>query len=333
VYLPCVQQLRKVLRAVDKRIHTQQGAAIITALLVVMLAATIASYLLAQQSAALTRTERATARAQLTLYAQPTLDYARVALTDALKNANYVHNKQPWAQGLKAQPIGDAIAAGTVRDEGAKFNLNNLVQDDGTASAADVEIFSRLLKNLSLEPTLSAALVDWIDKDSETSPNGAEDGFYLSLAAPYRTANRRLLQLDELSRVRGFNAQALRKITPYVTALPKRTKININTALPEVLSAAFPILSNDDITTLVRAREELPMKDLAEMKSRAELKKIPPASLDQFADVNSGYFSVLISITRESAQLSQTALLSRPSSTSGTANNANSPAIIWVKTQ
>ena len=37
----------------------QRGAAIITALLVVMLAATIATYLLAQQSRALTRTARA----------------------------------------------------------------------------------------------------------------------------------------------------------------------------------------------------------------------------------------------------------------------------------
>jgi general secretion pathway protein K len=328
--------MQRARRAVAKRIYTQRGAAIITALLVVMLAATIASYLLAQQSAALTRTERATARAQLTLYAQPTLDYARVALTDALKNANYVHNKQPWAQGLKAQPIGDAIAVGSVRDEGAKFNLNNLVQDDGTASAPDVEAFSRLLKNLTLDPALGAALVDWLDKDSETGPNGAEDGFYLSLATPYRTANRRLLQLDELSRVRGFNTQALRKIVPYVTALPKRSKININTALPEVLSAVFPILSNDDITTLIRAREELPMKDLAEMKSRAELKKIPPASLDQFADVNSNYFTVLISITRESAQLSQTALLARANSTNAAPNSptsAGTPAIIWVKTQ
>ena len=66
--------------------HNQRGVAIITALLVVMLAASIAAFLLAQQSQALTRTVRAGERAQALLYAQPTLDWARAALFELQKN-------------------------------------------------------------------------------------------------------------------------------------------------------------------------------------------------------------------------------------------------------
>jgi general secretion pathway protein K len=315
----------------------QRGAAIITALLVVMLAATIATYLLAQQSAALTRTARTGDRAQITLYAQPTLNWARAALTASLKSSNYVHPKQQWAQAL-TQPIEDALASGVLRDEAARFNLNNLVLDDGTRSMPDLDVFERLLKKLSLDPNLTGAIVDWLDKDSELMPNGAEDSYYLGLSTPYRAANRRLTQLDELARVRGFDSKVLRRLTPYVTALPTRTKLNVNTALPEVMAAAFPSLTDDDVTAIVRSREELPFKEMAELKSRAEMKKIPGTTIDQFADVSSAYFLLTVSITREAAQLTQTALLSRtvnnasPATPPGTPAGVTVwPAIIWAK--
>ena len=84
--------------------QSQHGAAIITALLVVMLAATIATYLLAQQSRALTRTARATERTQVALYATPTLDWARAVLYEA-RNNSFDAATQAWAQPIAAQPL------------------------------------------------------------------------------------------------------------------------------------------------------------------------------------------------------------------------------------
>ena len=136
--------------------HAQQGVAIITALLVVMLAATIAAFLLAQQSRALTRTARATERAQVSLYVAPTLDWARAVLQESQK-ASYTAATQAWAQPIAAQPLinaaGDAavFASGVMRDEAGKFNLNNLVKLDQTASEEDIALFKRLLKNLNLK--------------------------------------------------------------------------------------------------------------------------------------------------------------------------------------
>ena len=82
----------------------QRGVAIITALLVVMLAAGIAAYLLSQQSRALTRAARATERAQAMQYAAPTLDWARSALFQLQKSTPRVDLTQPWARGLAAIP-------------------------------------------------------------------------------------------------------------------------------------------------------------------------------------------------------------------------------------
>ena len=111
----------------------QRGAAIITALLVVMLAATIATYLLSQQSRALTRTARATERAQVTLYAEPTLNWARAALFASQNNSIYVALTQPWAQPIAAQPLvspdgGAAVlASGLIHDE-ARTRLRNILR-------------------------------------------------------------------------------------------------------------------------------------------------------------------------------------------------------------
>jgi general secretion pathway protein K len=309
--------------------HRERGAAIITALLVVMLAATIASYLLAQQSHALTRTARAADHAQVALYAEPTLDWARAVLAESFKRNNYVHGKQPWARGLDAQPLEGAIASGVVRDEAAKFNLNNLRQDDGSKSANDMKAFAALLKNLKIDADLSPALADWLDQDNELTPNGAEDSYYLGLAMPYRAANRPLMQVAELSRVRGFDGATIKRLLPYVTALPARAKLNLNTALPEVIRAYFPEMESDQAAAFVRSREDVPLKELTTLGQRPEFAKVPPGSLTQFASVDSQFFSVSIAITRETAQIRQRALLQRKTGADGKAATGW-PDIIWV---
>ncbi len=314
--------------AAERMRSHQRGAAIITALLVVMLAATIATYLLMQQSHALTRTARTTDRAQAALYTQPTLDWARAILFETQKNASYVHPKQAWAQGINALPLDDAgggtLASGVIRDEGGKFNINNMVVD-GVKSPADVEVFQRLLKVLKIDADLAPAVVDWLDKDNDLTANGAEDSAYLSLPEPYRSANRPMLQASELARVRGFDAATLRRLMPYITALPARTKLNMNTALPEVIRAYFPDISETGAVALVRARDDVPFKDIAAVKKQNEMKGIPQTSVDQFAGVSSGFFSVSIAITRDATQVRQNALLK-------SADPAGSrwPSIIWV---
>ena len=306
----------------------QRGAAIITALLVVMLAATIATYLLMQQSHALTRTARTTDRAQAALYTQPTLDWARAILFETLKNATYVHPKQAWAQGINALPLDDAgggtLASGVIRDEGGKFNINNMVSN-GVKSPADIEVFQRLLTVLKIDADLAPAVVDWLDKDSDLTPNGAEDSFYLSLPEPYRSANQPMLQVAELTRVRGFDLATVKRLAPYVTALPARTMLNMNSALPEVIRAYFPDMTEAGAIALVRSRDDLPFKDIDAVKNQKEMKGIPEVSVIKFARVTSTFFSVSIAITRDATQVRQNALLK-------TADPVGSrwPSIIWV---
>jgi len=305
----------------------QRGVAIITALLVVMLAASIAAFLLAQQSQALTRTARAGERAQAALYAAPTLDWARSALFQLQKSTARVDLTQPWSQGLKAIPIDGAVASGALRDDGGLFNLNNLVKN-GVRSGPDVEVFRRLLTGLKLNPDLADAVVDWIDTDDEPSgPGGAENATYLALPNAYRAANQNLLQVEELRRVRGFDAATLSRLMPFVTALPVRTPINLNTAPQEVLAAIFSSLSGDQITAFAKHRLTEPFASKTAITESELMKGLPPTSID--VDVASQFFFVNVAIDNGGAQVRQSALLQRPAGYGSEVTRW--PSIIWVR--
>ncbi|MFM7460407.1 MAG: type II secretion system minor pseudopilin GspK, partial [Burkholderiales bacterium] len=276
----------------------QRGIAIITALLVVMLAATVASYLLAQQAESLTRVERATERAQLGLHATTTLEWARSALVVQQKNSTYVALSQPWAQGLVARPIDTAVATGLLRDAQSKFNINNLVGADGKRREPDVDAFSRLLKILKLDPNIATAVVDWIDRDDDVStPGGAENNYYWSQAG-YGAANRPISQVEELLRVKGIDETTLRKLSPFVTALPtpngERTRININTTSIEILQALFADVPAEQLIETIRVRE-LPFIDAKDIAARR--KQLPAAIVEMFLDTKSRYFEAALAIT------------------------------------
>lgn len=314
----------------------QRGTAIITALLVVLLAGSVAAFLLIQQSRALTRTARAAERAQAMLFTQPMLQWARAALFEFQKNNKSVDLTQRWAQPIGAQPIEGAIASGFFRDETGRFNVNNLVNDDGKQNPVDIAVFKKLLENLALDPGLANAAADWIDTDDETTfPGGAENLTYLALPQPYRAANQRLLQIEELYSVKGIDVATFAKLKPFITALPGRSKLNINTAPREVLAAALPELSKAALDELLNRRMTQPFKSFEADKDdkgiRGYLKDMPPGKIEQLLDFNSRYFSITMGINTGSTQQRQSALLQSAMTNAPAANASAWPRIIWVK--
>ncbi|HEY2627474.1 MAG TPA: type II secretion system minor pseudopilin GspK, partial [Usitatibacter sp.] len=221
---------------------------------------------------------------------------------------------ETWAQPLVGMPVDRAVVSGAINDEQGKFNLNNLVQSN-QRSATDVTIFQSLLASLGLSRDLADAVVDWIDKDSDVSGNGgAEDAYYLSLAKPYRTANRPMVQVEELYRIRGFDAATVAKLRPYVTAIPiplppaSAPTVNVNTASDLVLMAYMPGVAPDKIENLIAIRRTKPFK------SKDALTTWDPKATS-FAgtriDVTSSYYSTSVVVAQDDVQLATDALLVR----------------------
>ena len=285
----------------------ERGVAVITAILIVAVAASTAALMLSQQSATLDQAALVAARAQADLYAQAGLDWARgVLLQDMATSSAYDGLDESWAQPIAALPVDRAVVAGAIADEQGKFNIDNLYFA-GVRSDADYKTFQRLLASLGLSPDLADAVVDWIDPDSNLSGSGgAEDPYYLSLAKPYRTANAPMVQVEELYRVRGFDAATVQKLRPYVTALQaqSRTTVNINTASSAVLAALLPDVPAEKIANAIAIRATKPFRSTDEITAWAG------KAVDGL-DVKSSYFSVRIQVAQDDVNLATDALVSR----------------------
>ncbi len=274
-------------------VRRQQGVAVIVAVLVVALATSTVSYMLWHQSLWVRQVENLVARTQADAIARAAANWAAAIL--AADNRTIDHLGEAWARPIPPLAAESAQLAGTVADEQAKFNVNNLVQDGGAASPADVVAFQRLLVLLGLPPELAEPLVDWLDADDAvTAPNGAESAYYLALDPPYRAANRRVVDLGELVRVKGFSPEILARLAPYVTALPVATPVNVNTASAVVLQAILPTLSSAQAAAIVQNRIERPYPDPATFLR--ELGQTKGVTTTAQIDVKSRFFSSEVSV-------------------------------------
>ena len=66
-------------------------------------------------------------------------------------------------------------------------------------------------------------------------------------------------------RVRGFDADLVERLRPYVTALPRYTAVNVNTASAPVLAALLPRLSLTQVRQVVEQRDRIPLRNLGDL--------------------------------------------------------------------
>lgn len=288
--------------------RNQSGLALITAVLVVAIVATTAASLALGEQVWFRQAQNSANRAQAESLRQGALSYATILLTREFAiNPNVDHLGEAWAQPIPPFPVEDGMLAFQVSDAQGLFNLNNLV-NGGTASQPDVDMFKRLLQALNLNPDLGHALLDWLDSNhSIDGVGGAEDTEYLALPQPYRAANRLLESVDELRLVRGFDAKTVEKLRPYVTVLPIRKPINVNTAPELVLAAMFTNPPVAALKPLLDSRVSQPFKVPADFTAR-----LPTGTSPQVGyGVATEYFLVTIEIRYGRLQRRTLALIQR----------------------
>jgi general secretion pathway protein K len=234
----------------------QRGVALVTALLVVSLATMAAVAMATRQHVDVRRTGNLLHGEQAYAYALAAESWALVIMDRDTEDTKNDTLEEDWATALPPISVEGGLVNGVISDLQGRFNVNNLVGEDGKPSVADRDYFKRLLLVLELDPALTNALLDWIDPDIDASyPDGAEDDTYLLNNPPYRAANRPLSSVSELGLIQGFTAEVLAVLGPHVTALPVHTGINVNTATPEILRALNENLTEADAESLIKDRE------------------------------------------------------------------------------
>ncbi|MGI9284644.1 MAG: type II secretion system minor pseudopilin GspK [Pseudomonadales bacterium] len=200
-----------------------------------------------------------------------------------------------WAQPLEEFEIEQGALRLQINDLQARFNLNNLIDQQGVASATERQQFDRLLQALNVPINLAAVIVDWLDVDEVNSSGSKEDDVYLERTPSFLSANTAMADVSELRQLNGMTDEYYELLAPYLTALPKSTKanakltsVNINTVSEQVFSSFANNIS------LSRAQSEL-----ADRKTRKYTDQNPFSTSLFTADstnisYTSEYFEILV---------------------------------------
>jgi general secretion pathway protein K len=234
----------------------QRGIALITAVLVVAIAAVIATSMMSRQNFDTRRTANIIHQDQAIAYALGAEYWAGVELSNDAKQNNYDHLQENWAYDLPPLPIDGGFINGKVEDLQGRFNLNSVLDP------LQAERFARLCLALNVDPDFIPALQDWIDGDTEVREQGAEDETYTRMEPPYRAANGFLADTSELLLVRGVSVQEYNALTFYISALPAGSAINVNTASPQLLQSLTHDVAVPDIERIIGIRAGAPYQDV-----------------------------------------------------------------------
>ena len=308
----------------------QSGVALITALLVVAIAALAATALLSSSQLSIHRTTALRDTEQGWWLARG----VEAWVVEILKQDNneYAGLDEDWAQPVDYLPVDQGFVRGRLVDQQGLFNLNNLAIPASGLPTPDLyaEQFKHLLEQLQdvTAPTqdLVPAIRDWMDLDQNTGFPGAEDSVYLNLSPPYRTADQLFSAVSELLAIQGMTAElynALMSQCPLVkdgppgrciTVLPAgSTAVNVNTAPERVLRSLSTQVDDAKLQSFLSEREEKPDKTVPDFENR---KIYYPPPVTTSLTIQSNFFSLQGEVFVGSSRVALYSLIQR--SPSGT---------------
>ena len=264
----------------------QRGAALLTAMIIVTLVATLAAAMVWQQWRAVQVEAAERARVQSAWILSGALDFAKLILREDMKsNKPITALTEPWATPLAESRLSTFLAAdkanaddgpeaflsGNIIDAQARYNLTNLI-GVGDKAMAERKVMERLCQNLNLDVGLAARIANGLN-EATTKP--------ISAAAPLLP--KTVAQLTWL----GIDAASVQALTPYVVLLPVATTVNVNTASKEVLMAAQD-LDAGNASRLIQRRQHTPFDTPKSFKD--EVKSQQPGA-DNIG-VKSAFFEV-----------------------------------------
>ncbi len=251
-------------------LHRQQGVALITVLLVMVIAVAAVTHAVTRNRLAISRTSAILANTQLAEFVHGAEAWAIIALEkdymeDREASSSSDNRAEAWAQRLAEFNPSNGKIRIQIKDLHSCFNVNNLTSGraaggsgGGTAGGAssgtgNAAVLARLVRNAGGQQEAALAIQDWVDAGDTPLASGTEDTGYLGLEESYRTPDTMITDVSELRAVQGMEPDVWSRLEPQLCALPAEgTSINVNTASQELLEAMFP---SANVAGLVNQRD------------------------------------------------------------------------------
>jgi len=289
----------------------QRGAALLLAMVILTLVATLAAGMVWQQWRAVQVEAAERARAQAAWILTGGLDWSRLILREDALTGRATGLGEPWATPLAETRLSTFLAAdsennvdsgpevflsGAIRDAQSRYNLRNLVDAEGKLKPEELRVLERLCASAGAADGTAAVIANGL-RAAWGPPGG--DGNAAAALPPAKLAHLVWLGLD---------AATVQRLAPYIDVLPRATAVNLNTASREVLAAVIEGLDMGSAERLVQSRQRRAFRTLAEAKT-----ELPPGSvLDEArVTVRSVFFEVNGRLRLEDRVLEERSLVER----------------------
>lgn len=304
--------------------RTQRGAALLTAMVIVTLVATLAGSMVWQQWRAVQVEAAERARAQSQWILDGAIDWARLILREDARTGGVDHLGEPWALPLAEAKLStflaadrentddapDAFLSGVITDAQSRYNLRNVI-DAGPDAAAEAKALANLFELAGARADMASLLITALRNAAPPTPSAQDEKQDEQAPQTGRSGNAPLMpeRIEQLAWL-GLDAETVQRITPYVTLLPERTPVNANTASKEVLAAVIPGLDLASAERLVQARQRNPLhqhQEIAELLPEAQRKTLDQGTVD----FKSRYFMVRGRLRLQDRVVEERALVER----------------------
>lgn len=250
-----------------------RGAALLAAMLTVTLVASFAAAAAWQQWRAVEIEAAERARAQASWILVGALDWSRLILREDARSASggADHLGEPWAVPLAEARLSSFLAAdknntalspdeegvelflsGQIVDMQSRLNVMNLVEN-GKIFEPALRSFSKLFELLNLDQIELTRVAENLRFSSDTSADNLSG----------QQASLRPQRVEQLVWL-GLSQTSLDQLKPFITVLPTRTAVNVNTAPAEVLYASVPSLELDGARQIETKRAQQHFRNLGE---------------------------------------------------------------------
>jgi general secretion pathway protein K len=301
----------------------EEGAALLTVLLIVAVMAVLAAAALERLKIGTRLTANGAAIEQARAYAMAAETVARFRIGDLIQSdPNRTTLAGDWAGQPTNFPIDGGQATARLDDGGNCFNLNSLVDkaQDGVliARPAAITQFARLMTLLDVPgrdaESLANATADWIDSDVARLSGGAEDIAYANGRTPYLPANTIMADTSEWRAVAGVTPGLYARVRPFICALPVTdlTTLNVNTLRRDQAPLLATIVSTLDVSraaAIVEARPAAGWASLATFWSLPQLAASEANAGRGQVKLNTRWFTLALNVEMSGAELEEHALI------------------------
>jgi general secretion pathway protein K len=331
----------------------QRGVAVVTALLLTTLAVAIVTSLFWQQQVQVRSMENQRLQLQTKWILRGALDFTIMILR--ADRSQFTSLDQPWATPLAETRLDqyierervegesfNATLSGNITDACARYNLRGLAEN-GVVETQQMLVFERLLRNLQLDPSLARRAAIFVASGQPLDPAampsnqngnqgqvqnpGAGGAQAAPVPVPRGGANGtpiRLMEVDDLLAVPGFNPAVIERLRPFVVVLPVKTEVNVNTAPAEVLAAVVENYSVSEASAFIVRRKQAPFRNLGDVVGALNGHILTPGA----SSVSSEWFLIDSRIRLDRAALDAESLVHRPLTF---VNGGTGTTVEWIR--